>query len=403
MVVGAGFAGMAAVEELAAAPVEVTLVDCAGFHTFQPLLYQVATGGLNAGDIAYPARGSLQHQANARFHLGRLSGVDWEARAIQVDDEAVPFDYLVLAFGAGTNYFGVEGAAEHSLPIYTIAQARAVRDRTFYALERAAERPGRRSLHLVVVGGGPTGVEMAGTLAELRNGLLPASFPELSVGEVHVVLVEQLDHVLSAFHPRLRDYAASELERRGVELRLGQAVSEVRPESVVLASGEVLEQAVTIWAAGVKVGGPAGQLGLEQAKGGRLAVGPDLRVAGHPEVFAVGDLAGAMVDGEPVPQLAQPAIQGGRHAARQIGRLIEGRPTEGFSYDDKGIMATIGRRAAVVQLPRGLKVQGTAAWWAWLGLHVVLLMGRRNRLSVLGNLAWRYVNWPRSVKVIVGD
>lgn len=403
VIVGAGFAGMSALEELRKLPVDVTLVDRNVFHTFQPLLYQVATAGLNPGDIAYPARATIRGMPGVHFHLGELVAVDWHAREVVLaDDQRLSYDYLILAIGASTNYFGIPGAQEHSLPIYTIPQAIEVRDRVFTELEERAAEPYRGPLRLVVVGGGPTGVEMAGALAELRDSLLGFGYPELRTPDVQVVLVEMQDHLLSGFHARLGNYAAHELRRRQVDLRLGSSVAEIGRDRVVLASGEVLDHAFTVWAAGVRAPAIAAQLSLGQSSGGRIVVEPDLRVKEYPQVFVSGDLAAAAMGERLLPQLAQPAIQEGRHAARQIARLLDGKSTQRFVYHDKGIMATIGRRAAVLQLPIGLRMTGTLAWLGWLGLHIIELMGPRNRLSTMINFAWRYVRWPRGVKVILG-
>lgn len=405
VVVGAGFAGVAALEALSEVPVEVTLVDRNVFHTFQPLLYQVATAGLNAGDVAYPARASVRRYPRAHFQMGELTSVEWEGRRVELaDGQRLDYDYLVLAIGASTNYFAIRGAQRYSLAIYTIAQALEVRDRIFTRLEqRAAGGSSGGPLRIVVVGGGPTGVEMAGTLAELRQDVVSFAYPELRPSDVEVVLIEQQPRALGAFVEPLSAYAESELERRGVRLLLGESVAEVRPDEVVLASGSVLTDALTIWAAGVRAPPVVGELGLPQRAGGRIGVGGDLRPAGFPRVFVVGDLAATPLGGGLAPQLAQPAIQEGRHAARQIARLLRGEGTEAFVYHDKGTMATIGRRAAVVQFPAGRALTGTLAWLAWLALHITALMGRHNRLSTMSNLAWRYVRWPRGVKVIVGS
>jgi NADH dehydrogenase len=253
----------------------------------------------------------------------------------------------------------------------------------------------------VIVGAGPTGVEMAGTLAELRNTALPVTYPELDLGHVRVVLVEMTDKVLGLFAPRLRRYTAKALRERGVELRLGTAVKEVHADGVVLSDGERLPSAVTVWATGVKVHDKVAGWGLPQGRGGRIQVEPDMRVVGHPEIFAVGDVAASV--GGALPQLAQPAIQGGRHAAAQIRRLLAGEPTEPMAYRNKGTMATIGRSAAVAQLPLGVKLKGRVAWVGWLGLHIAMLVGYRNRLATLANLSVRYLAWPGRLNVIVGD
>lgn len=414
VVVGAGFGGLAVASELAGAAVSVTLVDRHHFNTFQPLLYQVATAGLNPGDIAYPVRAYVRHHPVTDFRRGTVSGVDFEARTIHFEDGGIlEYDYLVLAAGAGINHFGVPGAVEHTRAIYTMEDALAVRGQIFDQLERAAAgalrglgAEGSRTeggLSIVIVGGGPTGIEMSGTLAELLGMELGTAYPTLDPSQARVLLIEMGDRLLGAFNPRLGRYAARVLTRLGVEIRLSETVASIEPDKVTLASGEVLPCGLVVWAAGVGASALALALELERTRDGRIVVGPDLRVRGTTNVFAIGDMAGATgPDGTLLPQLAQPAIQAGRHAGRQIRRLIEGLPTHDFRYHDKGTMATIGRRAAVAQLPGGIRLRGTPAWLAWLALHLFTLVGFRNRLSVLMNWAWRYLSWRRGTRVIVG-
>jgi NADH dehydrogenase len=401
IVVGAGFAGMAAVTELTRRGAQVLLIDRNVYSTFQPLLYQVATGGLNAGDVSYPAR-AFTRRHHARFRLGEVTGVDAAARRITLADGAsFGYDYLILATGVTAAYYGVPGAAEHSLGLYTRRDAVALRDHIMARLERLDIAGPGKEVSFTVVGGGATGVELAGALAELRSTALDAAFPEVDLASVHIRLVEQAPALLLPFHQRLRDYARDQLAARGVEVRLEAAIREVRSDRVVLASGEELLSDVTIWAAGVSVPAEVAGWGLPQGRGGRILVGPDLRVRGQERIFALGDLA--LIDDQPLPQLAQPALQTGRHAARQIRRLAAGQPAEPFRYHDKGIMATIGRRSAVVELPHRIRVRGTLAWLAWLGLHLITLLGNRNRLSALLNLSWRYLTWGHGGGVIVGD
>jgi NADH dehydrogenase len=401
IVVGAGFAGMAAVTELTRRGAQVLLIDRNVYSTFQPLLYQVATGGLNAGDVSYPAR-AFTWRHHARFRLGEVTGVDAAARRITLADGAsFGYDYLILATGVTAAYYGVPGAAEHSLGLYTRRDAVALRDHIMARLERLDIAGPGKEVSFTVVGGGATGVELAGALAELRSTALDAAFPEVDLASVHIRLVEQAPALLLPFHQRLRDYARDQLAARGVEVRLEAAIREVRSDRVVLASGEELLSDVTIWAAGVSVPAEVAGWGLPQGRGGRILVGPDLRVRGQERIFALGDLA--LIDDQPLPQLAQPALQTGRHAARQIRRLAAGQPAEPFRYHDKGIMATIGRRSAVVELPHRIRVRGTLAWLAWLGLHLITLLGNRNRLSALLNLSWRYLTWGHGGGVIVGD
>lgn len=416
VVLGAGFAGLAACEALfvtkgpdaaAAAGLEVVLVDRHTYNTFQPLLYQVATAGLNPGDIAYPVRSYLQRHHAMSFRHGTVAGVDFERRTVEFEEEGAPsigYDYLVVATGATTNFFGVDGAEDHSRAIYTMEDATRVRDDLSASLEDAATygvRPG--ALTVVIIGGGATGVEMAGTLAELRGMDLHRSYPGIDPSEARIVLVEMQDRLLTSFGTRESEYALGALASRGVEVRLRTEVKAVGADHVVLGDGEVLACGMVIWSAGVSAGPLASRLGVPQGRGGRIVVGSDLRLEAHPEVFVAGDVAAPCLGGDDlVPQLAQPAIQEGRHVGRQILRLEAGLATEPFSYRDKGIMATIGRRAAVAEFPNGLKLRGTLAWLAWLGLHVMFLVGFRNRFAVLLNWAWRYLWWRRGPRVIPG-
>ncbi|WP_233159781.1 NAD(P)/FAD-dependent oxidoreductase [Pseudonocardia sp. MH-G8] len=403
VVVGGGFAGLSAVRELSGADVDVLLLDRDPYNTFQPLLYQVATGGLNPGDVTYALRAFAGRFRNVRFQRVSVTEVDTSNRRVRVDSGAdITYDYLILCCGVTAHYFGIGGAQEHARTIYTRQSAIQVRDLVLSSLETVAQgREGAVEPVFVIVGGGATGVEMAGALAELRNAGLPLAYPELDPNRVRVVLVEMTGEVLAPFAPGLRTYTADELRARGVDLRLGVAVDEVREDCVILSDGEHLPSAVTIWATGVKVHDRVSGWGLPQGRGGRVQVDADLRVVGHPDVFAVGDMAAGT--GGPLPQLAQPAIQGGRHAAAQVRRLVAGEQTEAFTYKDKGIMATIGRSDAVIQLPNGLKVRGFLAWLGWLGLHIVTLMSHRNRLATMANLSVRYLTWKRGANVIVGD
>ncbi len=403
VVVGGGFGGLAAVRALRDADVDVLLLDRDPYTTFQPLLYQVATGALNPGDITFALRSFASRLGNVRFRRARVTGVDAARRCVRLDDDTeVDYDYLVLACGVAANFFGIPGAEKHARTAYTRAAAIEVRDRVLGNLESFAQgREGSVEPVAVVVGAGPTGVEMAGALAELRNAGLAAAYPEIDQEQVRVVLVEMTDKVLAPFDEKLRGYAADALRERGVDLRLGVAVKEVHEDCVVLADGERLPSAATIWATGVKAPDYVGAWGLPQGRGGRVQIEPDLRVVGHPEIFAVGDVAADR--DEPLPQLARPAIDGGRHAGRQIRRLLAGEPTRPFVYHDRGISATIGRSDAVIQLPFGIRMRGLLAWLGWVAVHVVLLMGGRNRLATLANLTVRYVTWRRVPNVIVGD
>ncbi|MCU1357437.1 MAG: FAD-dependent oxidoreductase [Acidimicrobiales bacterium] len=412
VIVGAGFGGLAAARELADAPVDVTLVDRNNFHTFQPLLYQVATSGLTPGDVAYPVRGIFQRQPNLDFRRGVVEGADLAARRLRVVDgeggvDELPYDHLVVAAGASTNTFGIPGVHEHGFPLYQLADAVRLRNHVLERFELTDVDPtllDRGSLTFVVVGGGPTGVEVAGALVELFHMVLRRDFHHLDVGKARVVLVEMLDDLLAPFSPVSRRHARETLEARGVEVRTGSAVALVEPHRVVLTDGEEIPTHTLVWAAGVQANPLGAALGLRTGRAGRIVVGPDLAVADHPGVWAIGDIAAIAKRGSAdhlLPQLAPVAIQSGRHVARQIVNTIEGSQTKAFHYRDKGTMATIGRSRAVAELPLGVKLRGFPAWMAWLGLHLVMLVGFRNRISVFANWAWNWLTYDRGPRLIL--
>jgi len=386
---------------LARSPAAVTVVDRNVYSTFQPLLYQVATAGLTAADVAYPLW-SATFRRGSRYRKGELAGLDLEGRtAILAGGEELSYDYLIIATGVSAAFFGVPGAAEHALSLYTRRDAVTLRNTLMDALEHRNEGLTDPEIDITVVGGGATGVELAGTLAELRNFALPAVYPKIDRSMFRVRLIEMGPALLAPYNHKLRDYTRRQLVNRGVDVMLDTAIKEVRDGSVLLADGSERPSDITVWAAGV-AGPDAGWTRvLPRGKGGRIEVGADLRVIGQERVFAAGDIAINPV--KPVPQLAQPALQEGRHAGEQVARLLKGLPTKPFSYHDKGIMATIGRQSAVVQLRGGLRLRGTLAWFAWLGLHLIYLLGNRNRVVTLVNLAWRYLTWSRGGGIIVGD
>lgn len=401
VVLGAGFAGVECARELADADVDVTLVDRHAYNTFQPLLYQVATAALNPGDITYFLRALNSQQHNLRFRHGEVLDVHPDTKTVQLSIGApLTYDVLVVATGVTANYFGVPGAQEHAFALYTRNEALRLRDRMWSRLEQAAVAGGDRDLSLVVVGGGATGVEMAGALGELRQQAMGTIYPELDVERTTVILIEMGPTLLAPFAPSLQRYTEKALRERGVVLRLETTVKEVRADAVVVDDGEVIPAGVTVWASGIKAPDVVAGWGLPQGKGGRILVDADLRVQGHDDVFAVGDIA---LSPAQLPQLAQPALQGGKHVAKQIKRLVQGQPTTAFAYFDKGTMATIGRSAAVAQLPLKIKVTGFIAWALWLGIHVVFLLGYRNRVATLTNLSLRYLTWRRSFNAIVGE
>ncbi|MGD0381559.1 MAG: NAD(P)/FAD-dependent oxidoreductase [Acidimicrobiales bacterium] len=411
VVVGAGFAGVSAVHHLRDQPVEVTIVDRHNFHTFQPLLYQVATAGLDPADVAYPVRTIFGREHNVVFRHGRAEAVDVDARSVTLADGGViAYDHLVVATGATTGYLAVPGASDHALPLYTLADARRLRNTVLGCLEEADARPEEfddGAPTFVVVGGGATGVEISGALVELLQVAVRRDRLRIDPKRSKVILLEAGKRLLSGFKEEAGRYAEQTLRSRGVDVRLGTSVAEVKGDGVRLGDGQWLPAAVVVWAGGVTVDGTlAAALPAPHGRGGRVTLEPDLSVTGHPEVFVVGD-AGAVPWGparaEPCPQVAQVAIQSGRHAARQVLRQLQGQPTTAFTYHDKGLMATIGRHAAVAQLRRGPIFRGTIGWLAWLGLHLVYLVGFRNRLVVLINWSWRYLDWPSGPRLIVAD
>jgi NADH dehydrogenase len=401
LVIGGGFAGLTAVQVLARSNARITVVDRNVYSTFQPLLYQVATAGLSSADVAYPLW-MVTGRTGASYRKGELADLETERRkVILAEGIELDYDYLIIATGVGAAFFGVAGAAEHAMSLYTRRDAVALRNRLLYEFERRNEGLTKPELDVTVVGGGATGVELAGTLAELRNIALPAAFPDIDINEMHVRLIEMAPTLLAPYRDRQREYTRQQLIDRGVEVLLNTAIKEVTSDCVLLADGSSYRSDITVWAAGVAAPDAAWDAGLARGRGGRIDVTPDLRVVGEDRVFAAGDVS--LSEEHPVPQLAQPAIQQGRHAAEQIIRLMHGQQTEPFRYHDKGIMATIGHRSAVVELPQGIRLRGTLAWLAWLALHLITLLGNRNRINALVNLTWRYLTWSRGGGVIVGD
>ena len=399
VICGAGFAGLAAISRLTRAGLRVTLVDGHLYSTFQPLLYQVATSGLNPGDVAYPA-GGFARRYGAIFRHGELATIDSESRRIKLTNGLeLGYDYLIVATGVSAAYHGIKGAAEHTFGLYTRTDAMALRDHLMAAFERLSVDTG--DLHITAAGGGATGVELAGTLAELSSTVLAATFPDVDPARIHVRLIEMAPSLLTTFHQKLRDYARVQLDKRGVDIRLNTRIAEITDRQVLLADGETVPSDLTVWTAGVGASDAVEGWGLPQGKGGRILVGSDLRVQGQDRIFAVGDIA--VNPDDPAPQLAQPAIQMGKHAGAQIVRLQRQAETVPFTYHDKGQMATIGRRSAVVQLAQGPRLRGTIAWLSWLALHLFYLLGGRNRVSTIINLTYRYVAWGHGGAVIVGD
>src|SRR6476659_1745878 len=404
-IVGAGFGGLEAAEQLAHVPVAVSLIDRHNYHTFHPLLYQVATSLLNAEDVGAPVRSMFRHQQNVNFRLGKVTGIDVPGRKITMDDgDQIAFDYLVLAGGSTVNYFGTPGAAEHAIPLYTLLNAVKLRNHVMQRFEAADRDPALiddGALTFVIVGAGPTGVETAGALSDLFYNLLPKDYHALATEQARIILVEMGQEVLAAFKQNLREYARNELEERRVEVRLGEAVAEVGPTSVKLKSGEEIKAHTLVWAAGVQASPLARMLGMPQGRGGRVKLNPDLSVPEHPEVFVVGDMGEVTSEGQVLPQLGSVAMQSGQHVGRQISRRLHGESTQPFKYWDKGFMATIGRGAAVVEFPNHRTLHGPLAYFAWLGVHLTLLSGVRNRIEVLWNWSWSALTHDRAARIII--
>jgi NADH dehydrogenase len=407
VIVGSGFGGLNAAKRLGRQPVDVTIVDRDNYHGFWPLLYQVATAGLGPDDIARPIRAVYSQYPNIRVRVGSVTSVDLERRRVCVDDtDEIPYDYLILAAGSSTTDFGIPGVKEHAFPLKTLPDAVRLRNHILTAFERADAEKGSvdADTTIVLVGGGPTGVEMAGALSELISRNLASDFRDLDLTKARIVLVEMADHLLPGFSPASQRRALETLRVRGVEVRLSTRLAAVTPSGVGFGDGSEIEAATVVWTAGVRANPLTDGVAAAKGKGSAVEVGPDLSVPGHPEVFAIGDVASATrPDGRPLPQLAQVAIQGGRRAADNIGRRIAGRPTRRFRYHNHGIMATIGRRQAVAELPGGISFGGTLGWISWLAVHLVFLIGFRNRLVVLTNWAWNYLTWDRASRVILDD
>lgn len=407
VIVGGGFAGLWAARALASAPVEIVLVDRGNHHLFQPLLYQVATAGLSAPDIAAPLRHILRRQRNVEVRMATVTGVDAGAKRVVLDDGgALGFDVLLLASGATHAYFGNDHWAEHAPGLKTLDDALDLRRKLLLAFERAeaATDPAERAawLSFAIVGGGPTGVELAGTLAEIARHTLRNEFRHIDPASARVRLVEAGPRVLAAFPEALSAKAKRQLEKLGVEVTLGMPVRDITADGYVLGDAFVPAKTV-VWAAGVAASPLGAMAGVPLDRAGRVQVRPDLSVPGHPGIFVAGDLAAlAQADGRPVPGVAPAAKQMGRYVARVIrARLSAQAPPPPFAYRDYGNLATIGRMAAVVDLGR-LRFSGLPAWWFWLLMHVFFLIGFRNRLVVLLNWWWAYWSYQRAARIILG-
>jgi NADH dehydrogenase len=405
VIVGGGFGGLSAARALAGRPVRVTLLDRRNHHLFQPLLYQVATAALNPSDIATPLRSILRRADNVTVLLAEVESVDLAARRLTLDGGTMDYDALLLAVGAGHSYFGHDDWEPLAPSLKTLEDALEIRRRVLLAYEEAereqdgAER--RALLTSVVIGGGPTGVELAGALAEISRETLARDFRLIDPTKARVILVEGGPRLVASFPDPLPDRAATALARIGVEVRIGALVTCVTPDAVWL-GGEQIRARTVLWAAGVAAAALTRTLGLPLDRAGRVAVEPDLSLPGHPEAFAIGDMCAFIgAGGHPLAGLAPVAIQQGRAAAENLLRRLRGETTRPFRYRDRGSMATIGRAAAVAVVGR-LRLSGLTAWLAWLFVHIMFLIGFRNRFLVLFQWAWAYLSWQRGARLITG-
>lgn len=406
VILGGGFAGLNAARSLRKAPVEVVLVDRENYHLFQPLLYQVATAALNPSDIAYPLRSALRRQNNASVLLADAEAVDAENSRVRLDNGSISYDYLVVATGATHSYFGHEEWSDDAPGLKTVEDALDIRRRIFLAYE-AAERESdpearRAWLRFVVVGAGPTGVELAGALAEIGRQTIEEGYRRVDRDLVEVLLIEGLDRVLPGYEPESSRRARRQLEKLGVKVVLESFVTDIDEEGLSIGDRGI-ETRTVLWAAGVQASKLAVSLGAPLDKAGRVKVEPDLTLPDHPNVFVAGDLAHVCrfdLD-ELVPGVAPAAIQMGKHAARSIQRLVAGQSTTRFEYTDKGSLATIGRAAAVGEIGQA-RLSGLIAWMAWLLIHIFYLIGFRNRLWVLAGWAWAYLTFRRGARLITG-
>jgi len=406
VILGAGFAGVAAMKALRRAPAKVTLIDRNDYHTFQPLLYQAATALLSASEIGFPLRQMLHGRRDWAFRQASVSGIDLARKQVSLEDLApIAYDYLVIGLGAMVNFFGTKGAEDHAFPLYTMHDAIRLKGHILKLFEAADRNPtliDDGALTFCVVGGGATGVEVAGALADFLALEMKEDYPDLPIERAQVHLYEAGPRLLGAFKPRLQEYAMRWFDKRGVRVHLGEGVVEVEPTRVHLKSGEVVPAHTLVWGAGLQPSPVAASLGIELTKG-RAPVRPELSLRDHPEVFVAGDLAIVVNPRtmQPLPQLGSVAQQAGRHAGLNIARLINGERPEPFVYRDRGTMGAIGRGAAVAELPLGITMTGYPAWWMWLAVHLMLLAGGEAKFMTVLDWIWGLRIRNRSKRIVI--
>jgi len=398
VILGAGFGGLTAARALDSIA-DVTLVDRHNFQTFLPLLYQVSTAGLAADHVAYPVRGALR-KTRVKFRMGSPISVDHKNKSVKLDSsEVLDFDYLIVALGSATNDFGIKGVSENALGMKSVNEALSIRSEIMRRFEDLCRFEDDTRFSISVVGGGPTGVEMAGAIAELKRGPLTSDSAD-AARNIDVYLIEAGSRVLPALSPKLSERTKRDLEKLGVKVLTNAAVKEVKPRQIIFADGTKIPSEVTVWAAGVTGEPTMKKLSLPHAQG-RITVDPTLQVSNYPHVFAIGDIAGAKgSDGRFLPMVAPVAMQQARFVAKQIGRISRGEVLQEFSYVDKGSMATIGRHKAVVEV-KGLRIGGALAWYMWLWLHLFYLLGGRNKIGTMADWTWNYLTFDRGNRHIM--
>jgi NADH dehydrogenase len=404
VIVGGGFGGLNAARALARQPVRITLVDRRNHHLFQPLLYQVATAALNPSDIASPIRRILRQQKNVQVLLAEARGIDMAGKTVELDEGSLAYDYLIVATGARHSYFGRDDWTPFAPGLKSIGDALEIRRRVLSAFEMAEretdEALRKAWLTFVVVGAGPTGVELSGALCEIARHALARDFRRIDPKQAHVILLEGSDRVLPPYAPELSELARKQLVKLGVDVRTGQKVTNITADGVNCGEEHIPAKTV-LWAAGVTGSRLGKSLGVPLDRANRVIVNPDLTVPGHPEAFVVGDLASLTIDGVLIPGVAPAAIQEARHAAANILLAMQGKPLLPFRYHNKGSLATIGRNSAVAQMGR-LQLSGMIAWLAWLLIHVMFLVGFRNRFIVIFQWAWSFLSYDRGARLITG-